>query len=102
MGLAEPTEPRPTASRSWAMLLARIYDVRSLQCPRCGGPTTIIAFILDPAVIRRILEHLDLESEPPQVLPARSPPQGELEFAQTPTTVTWDEVDQTAGVPDAD
>ncbi len=44
----------------------------------------------------------DLESEPPATLPARSPPQGELEFAQASGPVIWDEVDQTAGLPDAD
>ncbi len=102
MGLTEVTAPRPKASRSWALLLARIYDARALQCPRCGGPMTIIAFILDPAVIKRILDHVGVESVPPAVLPARSPPQGELEFAQGPDAVAWDEVDQTAGVSDAD
>ena len=43
---------------------------------------TVLAFILDPVVIKRILDHLDLESEPPAMLPARSPPQAQLEFAQ--------------------
>jgi hypothetical protein len=46
---------------------------------------TILAFILDREVIKGILDHLELESEPPAVLPARSPLQGELEFAQTKT-----------------
>ena len=63
---------------------------------------TVLAFILDPVVIKRILDHLDLESEPPAVLPARSPPQAQLEFAQAIGPVTWDEVDQTSGQPDAD
>ncbi len=102
MGMTEATQPRPKASRSWALLLARIYDARPLQCPRCGSPMTILSFILDPVVIKRILDHLDLESEPPATLPARSPPQGELEFAQASGPVIWDEVDQTAGLPDAD
>ena len=78
------------------MLLARIYDARPLQCPRCGNAMTILSFILDPVVIKRILDHLDLESEPPATLPARSPPQGELEFAQASGPVIWDEVDQTS------
>ena len=33
------------------------------------------------AVIRRILEHLALETDPPAVAAARPPPQGELSFA---------------------
>ncbi len=89
MGMTESTAPRPKASRNWALLLARIYDSRPLQCPRCGSATTVLAFILDPAVIKRILDHLNLESEPPVTLPARSPPQGELEFAPAPGRVTW-------------
>jgi hypothetical protein len=44
MGLGESKRP---ASRSWAMLLARIYENRPLQCPRCGQAMTILAFILD-------------------------------------------------------
>ena len=62
----------------------------------------ILAFILEREVIRRILDHLGLESEAPATLPARSPPQGELEFAQAAAPVTWDEIDQTAGLPDTE
>ena len=60
----------------------------------------IIAFILDPPVIERILTHIGEPVTPPAVLPARAPPQAELEFEpadgsadQTP----WPEIDQTGG-----
>ena len=53
-------------------------------------------------LITRILDHVGVASEPPATLPARSPPQGELEFAQAPSAVTWDEMDQTAGLPDTE
>jgi len=101
MGLNEPQAPPVKASRSWALLLARIYDARPLQCSRCGAPMKILAFILEREVIVRILDHLGVESEAPALLPARSPPQGELEFVQAAGPVTWDEVDQTSGLPDA-
>lgn len=42
----------------------------------------IIAFILDRPVIERILTHLELPTEPPAVLPARSPPQYEIPLGQ--------------------
>ena len=76
MGLPEPAavdgearplssdegEPRSAAgliaARCWALLLARIYECLPLSCPRCGEPMRVIAFILDPPVIARILEHL--------------------------------------------
>ena len=34
---------------------------------------TVIAFLTDPPVLRRILEHLNLPSSPPLRAPARSP-----------------------------
>jgi hypothetical protein len=35
-------------------------------------------------LIERILRHIDEPIEPPEVLPARSPPQPDLEFNQDP------------------
>ncbi len=50
---------------SWAQLLARVFFVNVLLCPRCGGRRRILAFLVDPVVVRRILSHLKLPSEPP-------------------------------------
>jgi hypothetical protein len=97
MGLSEGKHP---ASRSWALLLARIYENRPLQCPRCGQPMTILAFILEKEVIERILHHIGEDSTPPRVLPARSPPQLEMLFAQATGPVTWPEMNQTPEFPD--
>jgi hypothetical protein len=46
------------------------------------------------------LRHIGVETTPPRVLPARSPPQLEMDFAQTAGPVTWDEVNQTTEFPD--
>ena len=43
--------------RSWARLIARIYEVDPLTCPRCGHELRVVAAITDPRVIDRILEH---------------------------------------------
>ena len=40
----------------------------------CGGQMRLIAFITDGAQIRKILEHIGVESEPPRIAPARGPP----------------------------
>ncbi len=51
--------------RSWARLIARIYEVDPLVCPRCGDELKVVAAITDPRLIDRILEHRrrrDLES----------------------------------------
>ena len=57
----------------------------------------IIAFVLDPPVIERILTHIGEPAEPPAILPAMSPPQGELGFDQDTGRDPWPEMDQTAG-----
>ena len=88
------------ASRCWALLLVRIYECLPLRCPKCGEPMRIIAFVLDRPTIERILDHLGEPTQPPRVLPARSPPQLELGFGQTPATTDWPEMDQTAGQAD--
>jgi hypothetical protein len=61
---------------------------------------TILAFILEKEVIERILHHLGEATIPPRILPARSPPQLAMPFAQTTGPVTWDEVNQTTELPD--
>jgi len=42
----------------WAMLLARIYEINPLVCPRCGSEMRIIAFVTEQEPIRRILRHI--------------------------------------------
>jgi len=65
-----------TASRphrmSWAALLKRVLDVDALVCPGCGAAMVVLAFLTDPPVVRRILDHLDLPSIAPKLAPARS------------------------------
>ena len=46
-------------------------------CPACGGAVRIIACIEDPAVIKKILTHLDTNNasaEPSRLPPCRAPP----------------------------
>jgi hypothetical protein len=57
----------------------------------------IIAFVLDRPEIERILEHIGEPTQPPVVLPARSPPQLEFGFDQAIATAYWPEMDKTAG-----
>jgi hypothetical protein len=57
----------------------------------------IIASALDAPTIERILAPIGEPTQPPAVLPARSPPQGEFGFDQTPATTDWPELDQRAG-----
>jgi hypothetical protein len=49
--------------RSWAQLIKRIYEADPLVCPNCGGEMRIIAFIIDHAVVDKILRHLKRRGE---------------------------------------
>ena len=78
-----PTLPAPPAAEpalrraaryAWAVLLARIYAVFPLRCPRCGADLRIIAFITEAAVVRDILIPLGEPITPPTIAPARGPP----------------------------
>ena len=42
------------AHYAWALLLARIYEVFPLICPKCGGETKIIAFTIEGEAVREI------------------------------------------------
>ena len=68
---------RRAARYAWALLLARIYEVFPLRCPRCGGAMRIIAFLADAPTVRAILAHLGEPTSPPRIAPARGPPPGE-------------------------
>ena len=56
------------------MLTARIYEVFPLLCPLCGGQMRRIAFMTEGTQIRKILDHIGVDSEPPHISPARGPP----------------------------
>ena len=66
-GCVEASPPRRALRKRWAELIYRIYEVDPLTCLRCGAQMKILAFITEPTVIRRILDHK--ASQP------RAPPQ---------------------------
>ena len=73
----EETPVRQAARFVWAMLLARIYAVFPLTCPKCGGMMKIIAFIDEGEAIKNILTHLGEPVDPPRIAPAHGPPRWE-------------------------
>ncbi len=80
LGHAIPSTPGPAPPKRspahylWAVLIARIYEVFPLLCPLCSGQMRLIAFITEGTQIRKILDHIGVDSEPPQISPARGPP----------------------------
>jgi len=64
----------------WARLLARVFGIDVETCSKCGGRMKIIAAIEDPKVIRKILDHMGLDTKPPLLKPARGPPKQQHHF----------------------
>jgi hypothetical protein len=44
--------------RAWARLLAKVYEVDPMTCPKCGADMKVTAVIEDSDEIKRILRHL--------------------------------------------
>lgn len=66
------------AAMTWAQRLKRVFGIEIDRCGRCAGKLRIIASIEEPAVIARILAHLDKATSDrlPELVPveARAPP----------------------------
>jgi hypothetical protein len=56
---ADQTPAEKRASMTWAQRLKRVFNIDIETCSKCGGDVRIIASIEDPAVIQKILAHLD-------------------------------------------
>jgi len=70
---------------SWARQLKRLLHVDALICPKCATLLRVLAFLSDPAVVTKILDHLRLPSSAPPLAPIRMPedeiPLQDTEFA---------------------
>ncbi len=70
---AKKKQERPNSS--WSDLLKRSFSVDVMLCGSCGGKMRFVSHIEEPVVVKRILGHLGLPTEAPQLFPARAPPQ---------------------------
>ena len=67
----------PTRS-TWAERMKRVFAIDVLVRPHCGGARKLISLLSDGRVVRKILAHLGLSTEPPPLAPARAPLEPEL------------------------
>jgi Ribonuclease G/E len=58
---------------SWVQSLKRVFAIECETCPHCGGTLRVIACIEEPALIARILGHVQQRLESDNKL-ARAPP----------------------------
>jgi hypothetical protein len=68
---------RHARRRAWAQLLRRVFEVDPLVCAKCGGKMRVISVILDPAVIKKILDHLRKKKD----TGSRAPPNAQTSLA---------------------
>jgi len=79
MFMLQGTQPGEASQRTtrrrldWAKLLARVWEVDVLACPRCAAAMQRIAFVTHPKAIAAILRSVGLPTAPPR----RAPPEGE-------------------------
>jgi hypothetical protein len=85
---ADPIEDEPPKRNyiPWARLLKRVFALDLEHCPICNGPLKLIAVIEQPAVIEKILTHLNLNAHPPPRTPARYDPADEAGLYWNPAT----------------
>ncbi len=70
------SSPIPLSVRKrWARLIAKIYKVNPLLCPRCARKMKIVQFILNPQEIQETMTSLGIELVQPH---NNSPPADEL------------------------
>jgi len=68
--------------RGWAELLARVFAIDVLECPKCGTQgMQRIATITDGKALRAILHSVGLPADSPEPAPPRLPQHPELDFA---------------------
>jgi hypothetical protein len=51
--------------KAWARLLAKVHEMDVMVCPRCGSRMSVIAVIVDPAQIRKIIACLERHGRGP-------------------------------------
>ena len=59
------TVPESACRSAWARLIAKIYEVDPLVCPRCCSKMRILSVITDPGEVKKILRHLIKIGRPP-------------------------------------
>ncbi len=52
---------------SFAKLMARVFDIDVLTCPRCCSKMQLISFITEPKAIKDILRSLKMPTAPPDI-----------------------------------
>jgi hypothetical protein len=81
VGSTDEKKPPNAGSRNWARLLKKVFGIDVESCHACGGKNVkIIAAIMERAVIVKILAHVGIPPDIPEVAAARAPPQASFDW----------------------
>ena len=62
-------EVKGGAKRSaWARLINKVYGINPLICKKCGSDMRIVAFVMDPEQIDKIMKHLRKQGRAPPII----------------------------------
>ena len=56
---------------TWAQAMQRAFLIDVLKCPVCKNQMRVLSVITETFVIKKILTHLNLDSDPPPISPSR-------------------------------
>tara|TARA_A200000159_G_scaffold118992_1_gene112888 strand:+ start:712 stop:2097 length:1386 start_codon:yes stop_codon:yes gene_type:complete len=76
---SQTAKPYHARGMMWAQRLKRVFNIDITQCEQCQRHNVaIIACIIEPAIVHKILKHLDkkylVSAQPTQLPPLRAPP----------------------------
>jgi hypothetical protein len=57
----------------WAVLLQRTYGFDAMRCPKCAARLRVMATLIEPAIVKKILSHLGVRTDPLPRARARDP-----------------------------
>ena len=78
---AEDKKPPSEKSKHWSRLLKKVFGIDVDSCHACGSKNVkIIAAILKREVIVKILTHVGIPPDIPEVAAARAPPQAAFDW----------------------
>lgn len=68
----EENKQKKSSRMRWAELLARVFSIDMKHCPSCGSESfRVIAAVIERSAVKKVLSHLGLPDQPPDITPAR-------------------------------
>jgi hypothetical protein len=74
------------ASKSWASLIKRVFEIDPLICPKCSSTMRVVSFITNSNEVNRLLKNLGIPAWTiPEPIKSNAPP------STKPSTIPYDE-----------